>query len=44
MKKYEISYNKLSYARILIGLTYDLLEDRRTDDVIIRTFLKFFII
>ena len=25
-------------------LTYDLLEDRRIDDVIIKTFFKFFII
>ena len=31
---YSILYNKLSYARILIGSK----EDRRIDDVIIKTF------
>ena len=30
----------LSYERILIGPTYDLLEDRRIDDIIIKTFLN----
>ena len=33
-----VLYNKLSYARILIG-SHDLLEDRRIDDIIIKTFL-----
>ena len=30
-----VLYNKLSYARILIG-SHDLLEDRRIDDIIIK--------
>ena len=38
--KKNILYNKSNYSRILIGshqvpVNYDLLEDRRTDDVII---------
>ena len=34
-----VLYNKLSYARILIG-SHDLLEDRRIDDIIIKIFLN----
>ena len=34
-----VLYNKLSYARILIG-SHDLLEDRRIDDIIIKNFFN----
>jgi len=33
-------YNNPSYSRILIGLAYHLLEDRRTIDVIISKFFS----
>ena len=34
-----VLYNKLSYARILIG-SHDLLEDRHIDDIIIKNFFN----
>ena len=37
---YSTLYNKLSYARILIGSHLRSMEDRHIDDVIIKTFLN----
>ena len=38
--RYVTLYNNPSYSRILIVLAYDLLEDRRTIDVIITKFFS----
>ena len=36
---YPPLYNKLSYSQILIG-SYDLLEDRRLNDIIVKNFFS----